>query len=290
MTTTRTARHACGLTALAMALALAGCGKVLDFRNADVSNGRIYDGSNNKPFSGQVTNVPYGSVHQGGLVEFTGIVGNVLGDIGEGLRGRPLCDVHVKDGQLHGKAVCSAGATKFAEFNFARGAADGESTIYSADGKVTGEADFSEGRLHGKSKVFDPKSGKVRHELAWIHGKAEGPVETLDAEGRVRFKVTFKNGLMEGEAIRYAADGKVELVMHFKEGQRQIDPPKATAAAEPAPHAATASPAPTASVASPACVDSWIAAHRKEVGPDAPINSEQIGEWEGWCKEGKRPG
>ncbi|MBU9418073.1 hypothetical protein KTE23_15970 [Burkholderia multivorans] len=38
---------------------LAGCkGDVLDYRNAQVVNGKVYAGDANTPFSGKVTNVP----------------------------------------------------------------------------------------------------------------------------------------------------------------------------------------------------------------------------------------
>lgn len=38
-----------------------------------------------------------------------------------------------------------------------------------------------------------------------------------------------------------------------------------------------------------ACVDTWIDAHRKEVGEDAMISYDQINEWVVWCKEGRKP-
>lgn len=37
------------------------------------------------------------------------------------------------------------------------------------------------------------------------------------------------------------------------------------------------------------CLDAWIIAFRKEVGEEAPIGSEQLDEWEGWCASGKYP-
>jgi uncharacterized protein YecT (DUF1311 family) len=48
--------------------------------------------------------------------------------------------------------------------------------------------------------------------------------------------------------------------------------------------AAQAVPVPVAS-----CEDQWIVAFRKEVGEDAMISADQLSEWEGWCKEGKKP-
>lgn len=37
------------------------------------------------------------------------------------------------------------------------------------------------------------------------------------------------------------------------------------------------------------CLDRWIAAYRQEVGEEAMIKTDQIGEWESWCKQGKSP-
>lgn len=38
-----------------------------------------------------------------------------------------------------------------------------------------------------------------------------------------------------------------------------------------------------------ACVDNWMAAFRKENGEDAPVRTEQLDEWEAWCKDGRLP-
>ncbi len=46
-------------------------------------------------------------------------------------------------------------------------------------------------------------------------------------------------------------------------------------------------PQPAANV--DACTDKWLAAHRKAVGPDAPVRMEQLDEWETWCRAGKQP-
>jgi hypothetical protein len=44
-------------------LCLSACGhKVLDYRNAQFVNGKIYSGGANSPFSGAVTNVPNGQI------------------------------------------------------------------------------------------------------------------------------------------------------------------------------------------------------------------------------------
>ncbi|WP_131183112.1 toxin-antitoxin system YwqK family antitoxin [Stutzerimonas kirkiae] len=40
---------------------------------------------------------------------------------------------------------------------------------------------------------------------------------------------------------------------------------------------------------SESCINDWITAYRNEVGEDALVTSEQFGEWDDWCSEGKHP-
>ncbi|WCW56780.1 hypothetical protein KK193_11570 [Pseudomonas aeruginosa] len=37
------------------------------------------------------------------------------------------------------------------------------------------------------------------------------------------------------------------------------------------------------------CHNAWITAYRNEIGDDAVVTSEQLSEWDDWCKEGKLP-
>lgn len=45
----------------------------------------------------------------------------------------------------------------------------------------------------------------------------------------------------------------------------------------------------TAASSGQSCEDAWMTAYRAEVGEEAMITSDQIGEWEAWCSEGKMP-
>lgn len=38
-----------------------------------------------------------------------------------------------------------------------------------------------------------------------------------------------------------------------------------------------------------ACVQTWIERYRKLTSPDALVNHDQVEEWEGWCKQGRKP-
>ncbi|WP_435607950.1 hypothetical protein [Pseudomonas knackmussii] len=37
------------------------------------------------------------------------------------------------------------------------------------------------------------------------------------------------------------------------------------------------------------CLDTWVAAYRREEGEEVAVTHDQITEWQGWCSEGKLP-
>lgn len=37
------------------------------------------------------------------------------------------------------------------------------------------------------------------------------------------------------------------------------------------------------------CLDTWVAAYRREQGEEVTVTHDQITEWQGWCSEGKLP-
>jgi hypothetical protein len=41
--------------------------------------------------------------------------------------------------------------------------------------------------------------------------------------------------------------------------------------------------------ASNGCIDAWTAKYRRENGDNVIVTADQLGEWQSWCKEGKRP-
>lgn len=222
-----------GSAALALtAIILTGCsGQALDFRNAEISNSRIYDGSSDKPFSGTVTNVPISRIRTpdiGELLKFVGdathdrshsslMLGAALGQIMGG-NSPALCDVDVEDGYLDGTAVCSvagSASTRVFEFHYANNVPTGDIRLFSPKqgGKLLAEAALdSNGKLSGESTIYYPQSGKPAGRATWVDGKAAGAIEAYDAEtGNVILKGTTENGVMVGEEVRYAPDGKTVI-------------------------------------------------------------------------------
>jgi hypothetical protein len=92
------------------ATVLVGCGsKVLDFRNAEISNGKVYANGANTPFSGKVTNVPGGTVFgpQPGYAKLIATLNKVSPDLSIADVGlTALCDAESSDGVLEGKMQC----------------------------------------------------------------------------------------------------------------------------------------------------------------------------------------
>src|SRR5471030_1184306 len=104
------------LSVVMTALLLSACGKrdILDYRNAQFVNGKVYSDDANKPFSGTLTNTPDSQVliPQQGFQKFAFPIGNTvyaaLGNMRAGLGissasmvlSGAFCDVQVSKGVL----------------------------------------------------------------------------------------------------------------------------------------------------------------------------------------------
>lgn len=214
---------------LAATTVLSACGKdeILDFRNAQFANGKVYAGNANTPFSGKVTNIPENDLlgKHDGFKKITEIVGKVvlpqLANMREGLGissasmllAGALCDVEVKDGMPDGKTTCKAPRSDnvLLEMKFNKSALVGDMSIYSpqAPGKLISQASFKDGQPNGKQEIYGPDSHKLVHTLVWKNGVLDGPEEGFDeATGKKILVATLSNGKYEGPLTRYAPDGE----------------------------------------------------------------------------------
>ncbi|WP_186140873.1 toxin-antitoxin system YwqK family antitoxin [Burkholderia gladioli] len=375
MKNTHAQHRGAALAAVAIAAALlAGCkGEILDYRNAQMVNGKVYDESTNEPFSGKLTNVPDRSllIGQAGF-QLTGKLASIaladgvptiernaqsfLGRSGaETLLSGAMCDVRIDDGLPDGPAVCKTPQSDVAriETTFKHGALDGSFKL--SGGQDEGpllEATFSNGQPEGTEKVYSWTDHKLIHTFPWNNGVAAGTEEAFDPNtGAVVKRATFVGGKYEGEVVHYAPDGKqvtlrstytngklngaykewdangtlisdktysdgIEVgadgsnfdacINEWDDAYRAVPDHPAFPAPElkrqweescrTGKHPSTAAPAVpgrTVSNASPGstvCVDAWTAVYRRENGADAMVTADQLGEWQSWCKAGKRPG
>ncbi|CAJ2772577.1 lipoprotein [Burkholderia pseudomallei] len=372
MKNTHAQRRGAALAAVAIAaVVLTGCkGEVLDYRNAHMVNGKVYDGRANEPFSGKLTNVPDRSllIEQAGF-QLAGKLASIavadslpanernaqsfLGTSGaETLLSGALCDVQINDGQPDGPAVCKAPQSDVVriETSFKHGALDGPLKLSGgqSDGPLL-EATFNNGQLDGTEKVYSWTDHKLIHTFPWNNGVASGAEEAFDPNtGAVVKRARFVDGKYEGEVVHYAPDGKqvtlratyvngklngpykewdaggsliadktysngVEVgsngsdvgacVNEWDDAYRAVPGRPAFPAAElkqeweascrEGTHPLSSDSGRAASGGQSAlngCVDAWTAAYQRERGGDAIVTVDQLGEWQSWCKAGKRPG
>lgn len=209
---------------------LSGCGdKVLDFRNAQINNGKVYAGDSNTPFSGKLTNVPANSIlrSQQAVQQLASFVGN-LGNAAPygGAVPYSICDASIHDGEPDGEIVCKPeqSDTIIVTGKFSDGVVDGPYTVYDKTGNnKTIEATFRNGALDGKVKVYGLRIGKPIVTATWDAGALNGEEEAFDeTTGNRVLHATLVNGKYDGEFTRYAPDGKqVIYKADFVQGQHE---------------------------------------------------------------------
>jgi hypothetical protein len=274
------------LPLILLTLVLSGCDNTLDFRNAEISNNKIYQSGKNEGFSGQVTNIPLSKIPFGDLVPVVNLIAKATGnkDINNLLYGASLtvghdavkCDASSSDGSLNGDTSCKeiSSNNPVFKFNFKNNLIDGKVTFYYVYRKDVPLADvtYSQGKAKGLLTVYGFATGKPIYQVEFENSIANGKEKAFDENtGKVTFEGTIQNGKYEGPTSRYSADGALIEKLEWKNGQiQQVARPQS-------------------STDSTACLDGWTAAFRKEQGAEAAVSMEQIDEWKSWCNQGKIP-
>lgn len=307
-----------------LSLAVMGCSQeVLEFRNAEISNGKIYREGEDLPFSGRVENIPYTqlaprslttAIHRA-LGGYTSLENAHYGrDQRKDIREYPntnklLCSASFEDGTPHGDVACASEGASGTQLEFAF-TDDGnfDLTAYSSvrAGVPVIQAHFVGDRLHGDFEVLSSKSGDVLYTAPYEGGRINGTVIAHHAVTGVLVDETeMVNSAKHGEYRRYADDGST-LWQRISFANGQLDGPYEIYAAngdvvskgtvvngtdypEPIGAAGQASASAGAAVDTEACVDGWVSAHRAAVGEDAMIRMDMVEEWESWCKDGRQP-
>lgn len=303
---------------------LTGCNeKVLDYRNAEGSNGTVYESGSNEPFSGKLTNVPFNDLPNTSPVRLLDSL--VLGSLGGilDLR-RAYCDVDVQAGLLDGKAICRQPQSDvlYTEFSYKKRIVDGSIKHYDGTAKndVVASIDADNGVLDGEVKVINPANGALIGHAKWEEGKLEGSLDVYTLDGKnLREKTEYKQGKKNGIADRYRLDtGKLFSHEEWIDGKLALTQSRDAAGNLMASHAypwnypnnvvpdsvakdcfglencQASSSSPNNNVAAPnpeleQCIDTWAAAYRKEQGEDIIVTEDQIAEWRTWCIQGKHP-
>lgn len=202
------------LAALLLGLALAGCGQdVLDFRNAEVSQGKLYKEGANKPFSGKVTNVPYAQMPTAPWVEMFRLVVATTEEkqLGQYLS-KLLCDAEFDQGVLDGDTVCTLRGSDepIMTLSYEQGSLEGamKVTSYKVKGVTLAEAVYKGNVLEGELIVNHPETGQLVSSSQWRAGKPHGLQENYSVKtGKLVFKAKYVDGLFDGEVLTYYADG-----------------------------------------------------------------------------------
>lgn len=220
------------LSSLVAALALAGCkGDVLDYRNAQLVNGKVYAGNANEPFSGKLTNVPADKLlgQQPGFRQISAAILNtgalIPGDpreaqslIGSGnavllmLTPHALCDVNIDEGLPNGNATCSDpnGGAKRIEARFKNGTLDDRFALFNTSGDhQLVDVTLNNGHPDGKMAIYSSSNATLVHVAHWQDGALSGDEEAFDPNtGNRVLTATLINGKYDGAFARYASDGK----------------------------------------------------------------------------------
>jgi hypothetical protein len=211
-----------------VALCLYGCSRpILDYRNVQIVNGKVFAGDADKPFSGTVTNFPDNELlrSQNGFRKFAYIIVHA-----DAAPSTPIaqqlafdttvpvaalyttttsyCTVSVRDGWLDGPSKCTApnSDTSGTQMSFSKGVLDGNVTFFDFDRSqnLVAEGSFVNGVIDGKQKVYSLKTGKLIEMVHWDNGALTGGEEAYDENtGKLTMRTNEKNGKLDGAFDQY---------------------------------------------------------------------------------------
>lgn len=289
---------------------LSGCKEaVLDYRNAEVTHGKIYAPAANEPFTGKVTNVTRFKPIANLFEQVRTLKGQVFrSDVAEFLGQHILCDIEVKQGLVNGEMTCTHTGTgkPYLKASFKDGLPQGNATLYANDGaSVLAKVGFKDGMYDGVSEIFNVQNGQMVLHQEWKADKLNGKFEQHAPSGsHLIRKAAFADGLYNGEEEvfdektgkriafaqwyrgqlhgklqRWETNGQTIVDQIYENNLLKEDHLAGQKLAGVIP----------AALSIDSCVEKWTAAHRQTVEQDAMISGSQLDEWETWCKNGKLP-
>ncbi|WP_369053188.1 toxin-antitoxin system YwqK family antitoxin [Burkholderia gladioli] len=217
------------LLAIAVTSNLAGCkGEVLDYRNAQMVNGKVYASGANEPFSGKLTNAPSAVIlgAQQGFrtairtmertlpaltLDYISAAGIDYFPTDVRISPAAYCDAQVSNGYLDGKAICKAANSDHTliTMSFTSGQLDGELDSYAPDDSshLFAKVAFRNGNADGRMEVYSPTTHRLVHTLTWANGVLNGDEEGFDENtGNRVLQASLVDGKYEGKMTGYATD------------------------------------------------------------------------------------
>ncbi|VWC75630.1 lipoprotein [Burkholderia aenigmatica] len=224
---------------VAISVALAACGNdVLDYRNAQIVNGKVYVNDANSPFSGKLTNVPLTTLisSKPGFFKIKGAVESAslyaeppanpaIAITQLGISMLLLCNAHVKDGVLDGDATCMNPRSDPAviKMSFSDGALDGRFRYYDDSGKtLLSDATFKSGKPDGIQKVYSPISGNLLMSVPWVDGRMSGTEKAYyGATSKPAYESHFSDeGKLDGKLTEWFKNGTLAHQVTYANGQK----------------------------------------------------------------------
>ena len=227
--------------ALGAALLLSACSKpVLHWRNAEVSNGKIYEVGANKPFDGVVTDVPHEKLSRRlGTNVLWNIRTNQPTGLASLLGGLDFaCDVTVEEGLVTDHVLCRHPQSQVVAYegSLTEGGLDGEIAFHASNGGRVAVLPMKDGRVEGRARVYygdnpeqlsleaDMANSRYNGELVGYYpsGKTKAKGRNLNSapdgvwevyreeDGTVSERVTYEAGKITSRHL-YEADGKEYL-------------------------------------------------------------------------------
>ncbi|WP_157510971.1 hypothetical protein [Frateuria sp. Soil773] len=209
--------------AVVVMMTLAGCSKpILDWRNAEVTDGLIYSPSANEPFTGVVTHVPDDFLFNNapGYNQFMQEAGGnryAVARFMQALMGSDspslYCRINVHKGFVDGDATCDVPRTETTviEAQFDGGRLSGKFVYYNPDKPdqklIMGR--FDQGQPDGTQKIYSASTGKLVKKLGWSDGAYDGDYASYnETNGKVVIEGAFAGGKRTGRWKQYTADGE----------------------------------------------------------------------------------
>lgn len=214
--------------ALGAALFLSACSKpVLDWRNADLSSGTIYESGSNEPFDGLVTNVPHGKLepHLGALrTVLSNLNTNQSASMPALLGGMQyLCDVDVKDGLVADHFMCRYRDSQVAAYEgqLTEDGLEGETVFHNAAGAKVVVLPMANGKVNGRIKIYFAENPEQLSLEADVVGNGfNGELIGYHLNGQVRSKGQYANSVPIGIWEGYRKeDGTVSERITYEDGK-----------------------------------------------------------------------
>lgn len=224
-------KRASWLTMILLPLLLTGCGQVLDWSNAQVSNGHVYEQGKNEPFTGTLTNVPAKEiqVHLQRIEEIVGALQSVLNGDGSAVSssmtaydlfiGSKACNVEIDEGLISDHLECfyAGSNARFMEADIGEQGVEGEIDLYAKNGNRFARIPVREGKLDGPARWwFADKPDQLMLETAFAPDLKEGTFTHYWGDGQVRRKGRYEGGRLVEES-NFEKDGTEFL------SRRQMD-------------------------------------------------------------------